>query len=422
MKSVLALVLGGGAGTRLFPLTAMRSKPAVPFGSKYRIVDVPISNCVNSGINRIFILTQFNSASLNHHVTNTYRFSIFSKGFVNILAAEQTPSATEWYQGTADAIRKSLHHVREYDFKQALILSGDQLYQMDLEKLLEHHQSTGASITVATTPVTAADASGFGVMHTDASQRIVRFVEKPKPEALAGLESAVSPELSSQGRVYLASMGIYVFERDVLFDLLEGHPELMDFGRDVIPHSLTRMPVYSYPFDGYWTDIGTVASFFDANLALTDPLPQLDLYDAQRPIYTHARMLPPSKTRNAVVDGSILGQGCVLEDCEVRRSVIGVRAVVGSGSRLKECVVMGADHYESIADRERNVAMSRPQVGIGEDCKLERVIVDKNARIGRGVVMRGWPGRPDSDGGSWHVRDGIVVVPKDAIVPDGTEV
>jgi glucose-1-phosphate adenylyltransferase len=259
-------------------------------------------------------------------------------------------------------------------------------------------------------------------MKTDPTQRIVRFVEKPKADDLAGLESAVAPEPAAQGRVYLASMGIYVFERDVLVSLLREHAELNDFGRDVIPFSVPRLPVFSYPFDGYWTDIGTVESFFEANLALCDPLPRLDLYDADRPIYTHARMLPPSKTRGAIVHGSILGQGCVLEDCAVRRCVIGVRAWIGGGSALDECVVMGADHYESLADRQGNVDLGRPHVGIGEDSSLQRVIVDKNARIGRNVVMRGWPDRPDADGPGWHVRDGIVIVPKDATVPDGTEV
>ena len=423
MKSVLALVLGGGAGTRLFPLTSVRSKPAVPFGSKYRIIDVPISNCLNSAVNRIFILTQYNSASLNHHITATYRFSVFSKGFVNILAAEQTPGAKDWYEGTADAVRKSLHHVEGYAFRQALILSGDQLYQMNLEDLLERHQATGASITVATTPVTSKDATGFGILHADATQRITSFVEKPKPDRLVGLESPVSSELTSQGRVYLASMGIYVFEREILFGLLRDHPELIDFGRDVIPYSVPRLPVYSYPFDGYWTDIGTIDSFFEANLALTDAQPRLDLYDANRPVYTHARMLPPSKTRRSVVvDGSILGQGCVIDDAEVRRCVIGVRAMVGAGAKLNECVVMGADWYESDDDRRRNVESGRPHVGIGEGSRLERVIVDKNARIGRGVAMRGWEGRPDADGPGWHVRDGIVCVPKDAVIADGTEV
>jgi len=422
VKNVLALVLGGGAGTRLFPLTAQRSKPAVPFGAKYRIVDVPLSNCINSGINRIFILTQFNSASLNQHVTNAYRFSIFSKGFVNILAAEQTPEGQEWFRGTADAVRKVLSHVESYSFRQCLILSGDQLYQMDLERFLQHHVASGAAISVATTPVTARDASGFGIMHTNEAGHIVKFVEKPPPERLAGLESDVGPAREAEGRRYLASMGIYVFERETLFSLLREQPQLVDFGRDVIPYALGKLPVVSFPHDGYWTDIGTVDSFFEANLALTDPLPQMDLYDADRPIYTHARQLPPSKTRDCHVNGSILGMGCVLESCTVARSVIGVRALVGSGARLSECVVLGADFYESLEDRARNVELGRPHVGIGEGARLERCIVDKNARIGRGAVLRGWPGRPDADGDGWHVRDGIVVVPKNATIPDGAEV
>ena len=422
MKSVLAVVLGGGAGTRLFPLTEKRSKPAVPFGGKYRIIDVPLSNCLNSNINRIFILTQYNSASLNHHVTETYRFSIFSRGFVNILAAEQTLDDKEWFQGTADAVRQTLHHLEAYQFRHILILSGDQLYQMNLNDLVHAHRSAEADITVATTPVRAHDAPSFGIMQTDARGRIVRFVEKPPADRLAGLESETGAEMTGAGRNYLASMGMYVFERAALFSLLTSNPQLIDFGRDVIPFALDRHRVHAYAYDGYWTDIGTVASFFDANLELTDVLPRFNLYDAERPIYTHARMLPPTKLSGCRIESSVLGQGGVLEGCDVERSVIGVRAIIGRGSRLRDCVVMGADYYQMPDERERDESHGRPPVGIGRNVHLERVIVDKNARIGHDVSLRSTPDRRDEDGDGWYARDGVIVIPKDGIIAPGTRV
>jgi glucose-1-phosphate adenylyltransferase len=420
MRKVLAVILGGGVGTRLFPLTHVRSKPAVPFGAKYRIIDVPVSNCLNSGLNRIFILTQYNSASLNRHVSDTYRFSLFSTGFVSILAAEQTPSSANWYQGTADAVRQCLGHIEAYRWNEVLILSGDQLYQMDLVDLLASHRHSGAEVTVATTPVTAADATGFGIMKTDESQRIVEFVEKPPAEALGPLESDTGAAARREGRLYLGSMGIYVFNRRTLFSLLTSKPDLVDFGRNVIPRAIEDLPVRSYRYDGYWTDIGTIASFFEANLALTDTLPKLNLYDADRPIYTHARMLPPTKTRGSRLDGVLLGQGAILEGCDVQRSTVGVRAIVSEGARLRECVVMGADFFETAEERLRNRNDGRPDVGIGPGCVLERVIVDKNARIGRDVVIVNERRHQTYDSASFYVRDGIVIVPKDATVPDGT--
>ena len=422
MASVVAIVLGGGAGTRLFPLTHVRSKPAVPFAGKYRIIDVPVSNCLNSDINRIFILTQFNSASLNHHVSGTYRFSLFSKGFVDILAAEQTPFGQRWFQGTADAVRQTLHHLHEHSFDLALILSGDQLYQMDFEHLLAHHQETGANVTVATTPVTAEDATGFGIMRTETDGRIIEFVEKPPEDQLGPLRADTGEQMQAEGREYLASMGIYVFNREALFGLLSEHSELVDFGRDIIPLSIAQRPVYSYSFDGYWTDIGTIKSFYSANLELTDPLPRLDLYDADRPIYTHPRMLPPAKLQHCNIDGSLVTPGCVLEGCDVRRSVIGVRTVIGEGAKLDECVIMGAAAHEGPAARKRNEQISLPNIGIGAGSQLERCIVDRNARIGKGVIIKPNPDRPDEDGEDFHVRDGIVVIPKDAVIPDGAEI
>ncbi|MEM7246160.1 MAG: glucose-1-phosphate adenylyltransferase [Acidobacteriota bacterium] len=422
MPSVMAIVLGGGAGTRLFPLTHVRSKPAVPFAGKYRIIDVPVSNCLNSGYNRIFILTQFNSASLNQHVSSTYRFSLFSRGFVDILAAEQTPFGQRWFQGTADAVRQTLHHLHEHSFDVALILSGDQLYQMDIAHLVQSHVDSDAEVTVATTPVTAEEATGFGIMKTDARGQITEFVEKPPADQLGPLRVETAPEMMAEGREYLASMGIYVFDREALFGLLSEHSEMVDFGKDIIPLAISERPVFSHAYSGYWTDIGTIKSFFAANLELTDPLPRLDLYDAENPIYTHPRMLPPAKLQRCSIDGSVVTPGCILEGCEVRRSVIGVRTVIGEGANLDECVIMGAAAHESSAARKRNEQVGLPDIGIGAGSRLKQVIVDRNARIGRDVVIEGNPDRPDEDGEDFHVRDGIIVIPKDAVIPDGAVV
>ena len=420
MKSVLAVVLGGGAGTRLHPLTQERSKPAVPFGGKYRIVDVPLSNCLNSGINRIYILTQYNSASLNQHVASTFRFSQFSRGFCHVLAAEQTPSNELWFQGTADAVRKSIHHLRTHAFERILILSADQLYQMDLGELLDFHLANQAGVTVATTPVTAADAPGFGIMQTAEGGRIARFVEKPPASNLAGLESPVTADLERVGRVYLASMGIYVFERDLLFGLLQENPKLMDFGRDVIPHVLEQRPAYAFPFAGYWTDIGTIASFYEANLALTRRSPPLELHDADNPVYTHARNLPPSEFRDAKLDDCIVAPGVLLEGCTARGSVIGVRSVVRANVEIEDSVLMGADFLQRRADSDADLAAGRIPVGIGEGTRVRGAIIDKNARIGRHVTIVGSPDREDEEGPHHVVRDGIVVIKKGAIVPDDT--
>ncbi|MCS7081498.1 MAG: glucose-1-phosphate adenylyltransferase [Bacteroidetes bacterium] len=419
-QDVLAIILGGGAGTRLFPLTLLRSKPAVPLGGKYRLIDVPVSNCLNSGINRIFILTQYNSASLNRHINHTYRFSPFSRGFVDILAAEQTPRSQRWFQGTADAVRQSLHHFEEYPFRYALILSGDQLYQMDFRLFGAYHCERGAAITIATTPVRAEEAPGLGIMKTDGTQRIVRFVEKPPPELLGELESDTGPEMRDQGRRFLASMGIYLFNRDVLFDLLLEHPDLVDFGREVIPLAIERLPVYSYRFDGYWTDIGTIASFYEANLALTDLLPAFNLYDAERPLYTHARMLPPTKFQMSRVHQSIVAEGCILEGCDIEHSVIGIRSIIGPGTVIRDSIIMGADYYETPQDQRVNRELGRPDVGIGRNVYIERAIVDKNARIGDGVQIRNAMGLEKHDADFYYIRERIVIIPKNAIVPPGT--
>jgi len=422
MRNVITVALGGGAGTRLYPLTQLRSKPAVPFGGKYRIIDVPLSNCLNSGLNRIYLLTQYNSASLNQHVGATYRFSQFSRGFVNVLAAEQTPGNERWFQGTADAVRQVMGHLESHGFERVLIISGDQLYQMDFQHLLAAHDASGAAITVATTPVRAEEAPGFGIMQTGAGGRIERFVEKPPGDRLEGLESDAGDAMRREGRVYLASMGIYVFEREVLFDLLRSHADLVDFGRDVIPFSISRHPVYSYSFTGYWTDIGTIASFYDANLAMTRRNPPLVLTDAERPVFTHARNLPPSELWDAHLDHCAVSAGVVLDGCRARNSVIGVRSVVGPGADLDACVVMGADFLESESARTSASARGRPPLGIGAGTRLSRAIIDKNARIGRDCVIEGRPDRPDSEGEHHVVRDGIVVIRKNATVPDGTRI
>ncbi len=398
----------------------MRSKPAVPLGGKYRLIDVPISNCLNSGINRIFVLTQYNSASLNRHINHTYRFSLFSRGFVDILAAEQTPRSSHWFQGTADAVRQNLHHFEDYPFRYALILSGDQLYQLDFRLFVAYHQQKGGDITIATTPVRAEEAPSLGIMQTDTEQRIRRFVEKPAPDQLPGLESDTGPSLRARGRVYLASMGIYLFNREVLFELLLQHPELVDFGREVIPLAIERLSVYSYLFEGYWTDVGTIASFYEANLALTETLPAFNLYDAERPLYTHARMLPPTKLHGSRVHRSIIAEGCILENCDIEHAVIGIRSVIGSGTVIRDAIVMGADYYETVEERERNRQLERPNVGIGRNAHIERAIIDKNARIGDGVVIRNEAGLQKHDAEFYYIRDGIVIIPKNAVVPPGT--
>jgi glucose-1-phosphate adenylyltransferase len=422
MRNVITVALGGGAGTRLYPLTQLRSKPAVPFGGKYRIIDVPLSNCLNSGLNRIYLLTQYNSASLNQHVSATYRFSQFSRGFVNVLAAEQTPGNERWFQGTADAVRQVMGHLETHGFERVLIISGDQLYQMDFQDLLAAHDASGAEITVATTPVRAEDAPGFGIMQTGGAGRIERFVEKPPADQLAGLESDAGDDMRRDGRVYLASMGIYVFEREVLFELLRKHAELVDFGRDVIPFAISRHAVHSYPFTGYWTDIGTIASFYEANLAMTRRDPPLVLTDAERPVFTHARNLPPSELWDAQLDHCVVSAGVILDGCRARNSVIGVRSVVRPGADIDSCVLMGADYHESESARAAALASGRPLVGIGPGTRLSRAIVDKNARIGRDCLIQGTADRPDAEGEHHVIRDGIIVIRKNAMIPDGTRI
>ena len=429
-EKTLAIVLGGGAGSRLFPLTRERSKPAVPLAGKYRIVDIPISNCLNSGLRRIYVLTQFNSVSLHRHIGSTYKFDQFSRSFVEILAAQQTPTDSQWYQGTADAVRQNLTDFLSGPFEYYVILSGDQLYRMDFRKVLEQHIDTKADITIATLPVNRRDAEAFGIMHTDAERRITRFVEKPKDAKV--LDSLRIPSgllkdlgLPAESEYFQASMGIYVFNRASLIAALAN--EDMDFGKNIIPQAIKNSRVQAYIFQGYWEDIGTIRSFFDANLALVNLVPPFSFFDSNAPIYTHMRFLPGSKMNGAVVRQAILSDGCIISDAHIERAVVGVRSIIRSGSTIKNSVIMGADYY----DEDLPARAGEPPLGIGENCVVDHAIIDKNARIGNGVVITP-EGKGDhcdgppvkwSDGKEkplWYIRDGIIVVPKGAVIPDGT--
>jgi glucose-1-phosphate adenylyltransferase len=423
MQRALAVILGGGAGTRLFPLTGHRAKPAVPLAGKYRLVDVPISNCINSGLDRIFVVTQFNSASLNKHIARAYVFDRFRAGFVTILAAEQTPKSEKWFQGTADAVRQSMLHMRSYPHDRVVILSGDQLYAMNYGEMLAHHEASRADITIGVTPVVAADAPAFGILKTDAEQRITEFYEKPKLGELAGKESPVTPELEAEGRIYLASMGIYVFDTEVLQRVLDDHPDEHDFGKEVIPGAIRGgARVVAYPFTGYWNDIGTVRSFFETNIMLASPKPDFNLYDARMPLYTNARMLPPAKVTRSRVENSLVCEGAVIVDSDVSESVIGIRSYVGARTRIHRVVMMGADYYPW-ADTDGQVRVQGPAApGIGEDTRIENAIVDKNVSIGRRCVITNWAGVQDGEGDGFYIRDGIVVLTKNAVIRDGTTI
>lgn len=418
-SSTIAIILGGGRGTRLHPLTGLRSKPAVPVAGKYRLVDIPISNCLNSGIRKIYVLTQFNSASLNRHIKNTYNFDLFSHGFVDILAAEQTPKSQNWFQGTADAVRQSIHHMSNHDYDHVLVLSGDQLYQMDFREVMEHHDQQGADLTVATIPVTGEDATGFGIMKTDHEGMIESFVEKPDTDELPNWKSKTSDEMKSQGKEYLASMGIYVFNKGVMKRLFEENPEATDFGKEIIPKAIKEgTKVSSYSFDGYWTDIGTIKSFFEANLELTDTLPAFNLYDDERQIYTRARLLPASKLTGTNLERVIVSEGCIIEASRIERSVIGIRSRIGKGTSIEESIIMGNDFFTTREDFA-NRSTDRPLMGIGERCFLSRTIVDKNVRIGDDVKIVGGTHLEDGKFENYHVADGIVIIPKGKVIPDG---
>jgi len=420
MNRVLAVILGGGAGTRLFPLTGHRAKPAVPLAGKYRLVDVPISNCINSGLDRIFVLTQYNSASLNGHIARSYVFDRFRDGFVTILAAEQTPASEAWYQGTADAVRRSMPHIQSYAHDQVLILSGDQLYTMDYRVILEHHARLGADVTIAATPVTAEDAPAFGILKTDAQQRITEFHEKPPLEELDGKESPVSDELRAAGRIYLASMGIYVFEADVLREVLDGHPDEHDFGKKVIPRAIRERHVVTYPFTGYWNDIGTVRSFFETNIMLAQPHPPFNLFDPEMPLYTNARLLPPGKITRSRVENSIIGEASVIVDSEITNSVIGIRSFIDRGTCIDRTVLMGADYYRWAVPAARSRVEGPAYPGVGAEARIENAIVDRNASIGNRCVITNAAGIQEGEGPGFYIRDGIIVIVKNAEIPEGT--
>lgn len=416
-SKVISIVLGGGQGTRLFPLTATRSKPAVPIAGKYRLVDIPISNCLHSGFERIFVLTQFNSASLNKHIKNTYHFSSFSDSFVDILAAEQTPSNVGWFQGTADAVRQSLHHLSVHDFEYVLILSGDQLYQLDFKDMVEEHIKSRADISIATIPVHANDVPGFGILRTDEESLITDFIEKPKSD-FESWASEVSEEMASQGRYYLASMGIYIFNRKTLYELLQGN-DYPDFGKEIIPKSISTHRVASYQYEGYWEDIGTIPSFFEANLGLTDDIPQFNLFD-KRHIFTRARMLPPSKISGTLLERSIIADGCIINACKITRSIIGIRTRIGFNAEIENCYIMGSDTYQTLEQIAESKESDTPIMGIGDRCKIKNAIIDKNAYIGNDVCINCGEKLEDGDYGAYTVQDGIVVVKKRAVIPNGT--
>lgn len=418
-RDALALILGGGQGSRLFPLTQLRSKPAVPIGGKYRLVDVPISNCLHADLRRIFVLTQFNSASLNRHVGGSYRMDTFSSGFVEILAAEQTPDSTAWFQGTADAVRKAARHFAQYDADYYLILAGDHLYRMDYAQLLEAHVDRQADVTIAALPVNADDATGMGIFTFDARGGIQHFEEKPNLERLAVIgrsapEGSTSMPLDAD-KPFVASMGIYVFSREVLFELLEQEAGV-DFGRELIPAALGKYSVVAHLHKGYWADVGTVKSFYDANIMLTQPGAPFSFYDHRRPIYTHARYLPPSRITGTQMDRTQIAEGCYIDRADLQETVVGIRTIIGAGSTIRRSVLLGADSY----DAPTHGHPSGVGLGIGSGVELDRVIVDKNARIGEGSRLVNQRGLQEFDGPNYYIREGILIVPKDAVIAPGT--
>ena len=421
MAKVLSIILGGGKGTRLYPLTKERSKPAVPFGGRHRIVDIPISNCINSGFRQIYILTQFNSASLHMHISKAYNFDRFSHGFVEILAAEQTLEHSGWYEGTADAVRKNFVHFETQNPTHYIILSGDQLYRMDLKAFLDKHIASGADITIATTCVNREDASGFGIMKIDSEQRITAFMEKPAPDM--NIDDWKIPENARdglpEGKDYLASMGIYIFNADTMREALDN--DFDDFGKEIIPMAIKKSKVQSYVYTGYWEDIGTIRSFYEANLDLTRINPKFNFYDEDQPIYTHPRNLPPSKLNKADMNRSLATEGCVITNAIINDSIIGVRTIIESGTELNGVVCMGADSYENQEQRKRIEERGIPHLGIGRNCKIANTIIDKNARIGDNCQI-GVSGKVYEDGehGEFYTSNGIIVIRKNAVIPSGT--
>lgn len=416
-KNIIAIILGGGQGSRLYPLTEFRSKPAVPVGGNYRLVDIPISNCMNSDIFRIFVLTQFNSKSLNAHIKNTYNFSIFSHAFVDILAAEQTIDNPTWFQGTADAVRQCMPHFSNHDFDYVLILSGDQLYQMDFNAMLQAHIESDAAISIATLPVNAKDAPEFGILKTNVQGDIEAFIEKPAPELLPEWTSEVSDEMKAKGKHYLASMGIYIFNRDLLEELMK-NKETKDFGKEIMPQALGVHKIHSYQFEGYWTDIGNIESFFEANIGLTADLPEFNLFDSDNKIYTRPRLLPPSKFKTTQLDNAIVSEGCIINAKEIKKSVIGNRSRIGAGTVIENCYVMGNDFYQSVTDIEKDKAKGKPIVGVGENSYIYQAIVEKNCRVGNNVFIKGGSHLENRNEELYCIKEGIVVIKKGKVIPD----
>lgn len=426
--NVVAVILGGGAGSRLFPLTQERSKPAVPLGGTYRLIDVPVSNCINSEITQIFVLTQYNSASLNRHISRTYRFSSFSSGFVEVLAAEQTKESEDWFQGTADAVRQTLPHLRDWKVDTLLILSGDHLYRMDYRDFLKRHFDTGADVTISVVPCRPDEAEGFGLLKTNDNGEIVEFKEKPKGDALEAMRVDTTAfgldKEASAKRPYLASMGIYVFNYAKLVDLLNADNSWVDFGREIIPAAIEKYAVQAHLFNDYWEDIGTIRAFYEANLDLASPLPKFNFFDASAPIYTRSRYLPPSKLHNCDIDYSMVSEGCILNGVRIRKSIVGLRSRIDEGVDIEDSIIMGSDFLESLTELTWNIKNKRPHIGIGENTKIRRAIIDKNVRIGSNVRLLNTDNvqNYDAPDRSFYIRDGIIIVPKNATVPDGTTI
>jgi glucose-1-phosphate adenylyltransferase len=427
VKKVLSIILGGGAGTRLYPLTKLRAKPAVPVAGKYRLIDIPVSNCINSELFKIYVLTQFNSASLNRHIARTYNFSGFSEGFVEVLAAQQTPENPNWFQGTADAVRQYLWLMEEWDVEEYLILSGDHLYRMDYRQFIQRHRDTGADITLSVIPIDERRASDFGLMKIDDSGRVIDFSEKPKGEALIKMQVDTSvlglTKEQAKQQPYIASMGIYVFKKEVLFKLLREGIERTDFGKEIIPDASKDYNVQAYLFDDYWEDIGTIEAFYHANLALTQqPQPPFSFYDEEAPIYTRPRYLPPTKLLDCQITESIIGEGCILKNCRIQHSVLGVRSRIESGCIIEESLLMGADFYQASVERQCSLVENDIPVGIGTDTIIRGAIIDKNARIGHDVkiINKDNVQEAERENQGFYIRSGIVVVLKNAVIPDGT--
>jgi glucose-1-phosphate adenylyltransferase len=425
-SNIMAVILGGGAGSRLFPLTQHRSKPAVPLGGKYRLIDVPISNCINSNVTQIFILTQFNSASLNRHIARTYRFSAFSSGFVEVLAAEQRIDSPQWFQGTADAVRQVLPHIRDWNVETLLILSGDHLYRMNYQDFLDRHFESNADVTISVVPCNAEQAEGFGLLKADETGRITEFKEKPTGAALESMRVDTSnfglTKEKAAARPYLASMGIYVFNYKKLIELLDKDPEWVDFGREIIPAAIDNYNVQSHLFNGYWEDIGTIRAFYQASLDLASQLPKFNFFDAEAPIYTRSRFLPPSKIHDSSVSEAMISEGCIIHGAKIRRSIIGLRSRIGVGAVIEDSIVMGTDVYQTIEEISAEHKIGLPHLGIGEDAIIRGAIIDKNARVGADVKLINQRSVVNEDGPNnmYYIRDGIIIVPKNAIIPDGT--